>query len=159
MLFIFILCSHTLAVCLFFTFAVFLEQQLPFPSLRSFVGCKTLGDYMRVYLLADVLLLTGVFDNFRSNCLRDYSLNPLHHFSSPHFTLDAFLRFTGVTLDLLSDVNMFLLVERGIRGSLNMVSKAMQHFLLHSDFRWLAPSELCFEYTLCLCQLRVSLAA
>lgn len=89
----------------------------------STFGCKTLGDYMRVYLLTDVLLLADVFENFRSNCLSDYSLDPVHYFSSPHFTLDAFLRFSKVTLELLSDVNMFLLVERGIRGGLNMVSK------------------------------------
>ena len=52
--------------------------------------CATLKDYMVVYLLSDVLLLANVFENFRGNCLESYELDPLHYFTSAHFTFDAF---------------------------------------------------------------------
>lgn len=86
-------------------------------------GCQNLGDYLNVYLLADLLLLTDVFENFRSNCLQDYQLDPVHYFSSAHLTMDAFLRFSGVTLDLLTDIDKYLLIRKAVRGGLSMVSK------------------------------------
>ena len=39
---------------------------------------------------ADCLLLSDVFENFRSNCLQQYSIDPCYYFSAPHFTFDAF---------------------------------------------------------------------
>ena len=89
--------------------------------------CKTLKDYLHVYLLADVLLLADVFENFRTNCYKDYGLDPSHYFSLPHFTFDAYLRKTHVSLELLSDIDMYLLFSRSIRGGLSMVSKRYSH--------------------------------
>ena len=56
----------------------------------SAFSCTTLKDYMEVYLLLDVLLV-DVFENFRGNCLESYELDPLHYFTSAHFTFEAFL--------------------------------------------------------------------
>ena len=53
-------------------------------------SCKTFQDYMEIYLLADCLLLCDVFENFRSNCLQQYSIDLCYYFSTPHFTFDAF---------------------------------------------------------------------
>ena len=53
--------------------------------------CTTLKDYMEVYLFSDVLLLADVFENFRGNCLESYKVDPLHYFTSAHFTFNAFL--------------------------------------------------------------------
>ena len=50
-------------------------------------SCQNLKDYLHVYLLADCLLLADVFENYRDCCLTDYRLDPIHYFSSPHFTL------------------------------------------------------------------------
>jgi hypothetical protein len=86
-------------------------------------SCKTMKDYMEVYLLADILLLADIFENFRDNCLNDYELDPAYYFSSPHFTFEAYLRKMGQTLDLLTDVNQYLFLSRGIRGGLCQVSK------------------------------------
>ena len=82
--------------------------------------CKNFQDYMEIYLLADVLLLADVFENFRRKSLQDYSLDPIHYFSTPHFTLDAFLSFSKVSLDLIMDINQFLFLKDGIRGGLSM---------------------------------------
>ena len=75
------------------------------------------------YDFADCLLLCDVFENFRSNCLQQYSIDPCYYFSAPHFTFDAFLRHSSLTLELLSDVNQYLFIIKGIRGGMSMVSK------------------------------------
>ena len=46
-----------------------------------------------------------------------------HYFSRPHFTYDAFLRYLGVKLDLLTDINQYFFLERGIWGGFLMVAK------------------------------------
>ena len=76
--------------------------------------CQTFRDYLELYLLCDVLQLADVFESFRTKCLADYSLDPAHYFSSPHFTYDAFLQYSGVKLDLLTDINQYFFLERGI---------------------------------------------
>ena len=86
-------------------------------------SCKTFQDYMEIYLLADCLLLCDVFENFISNCLQQYNIDPCYYFSAPHFTFDAFLRHSSLTLELLSDINQYLFIIKGIRGGMSMVSK------------------------------------
>ena len=85
--------------------------------------CTCIKHYLEIYLLTDCLLLCDVFENFRKNCLQQYNIDPCYYYSSPHFTLDAFLWFSQITLDLLSDVNKYLFIINGIRGGLSMVSK------------------------------------
>ena len=76
--------------------------------------CQTFRDYLELYLLCDVLQLADVFESFHMKCLADYSLDPAHYFSSPHFTYDTFLRYSGGKLDLLTDINQYFFLERGI---------------------------------------------
>ena len=85
--------------------------------------CETMRDYMEAYLLCDVLLLADVFENFRTKSITDYKIDPCYYFSTPHFTLDAFLKRSNVELDLIMDPNMYLFLKKGIRGGLSMVSK------------------------------------
>ena len=52
---------------------------------------QNLGQYHDLYLQTDVLLLTDVFENFRSRCLEDYGLDPAHYLTLPNFSWDAML--------------------------------------------------------------------
>ena len=83
---------------------------------------KTLGDYHNLYNKTDVLLLADVFENFRNICLEHYGLDPAHYLTAPGLAWDACLKMTGVNLELLSDVDMLLMVEREIRGGVSMIS-------------------------------------
>ena len=86
-------------------------------------GCKTLGDYSDLYCRTDVLLLADVFETFRKMCLRQYGLDPAHYYTSPGLSWDALLKKTGVELELLTDYDQHLFIERGMRGGISMVSK------------------------------------
>ena len=85
-------------------------------------SCTTLGDYHDLYLRTDVLLLADVFENFRRMCLHQYKLDPAHYYTSPGLSWDALLKHTGVQLELLSDVDMHLFIEKGLRGGISMIN-------------------------------------
>ena len=46
-------------------------------------GMKNLGDYHDLYLKTDVLLLSNVFETFRTTCPVHYVLDPAHFYASP----------------------------------------------------------------------------
>ena len=86
-------------------------------------GCQNLGDYHDLYVATDVLLLVDVFENFRKVCQEKYGLDTAHYYSTQRLSWDALLTKTGVELELLTDLDMHLFIERGMRGGISMVSK------------------------------------
>ena len=79
-------------------------------------------DYHNLYNETDVLLLADVFESFRNICVKNYKLDPAHYYTAPGLAWDACLKMTGVKLELLSDIDMLLIVEKGIRGGVSMIS-------------------------------------
>ena len=75
-------------------------------------------DYHKLYNLSDVLLLADIFEIFRSICMNHNGLDPAWYFSAPGLAWDATLKITNVQLELLSDPNMVLMIESGIRGGI-----------------------------------------
>ena len=83
---------------------------------------KTFKDYHELYNVTDVLLLADVFENFRDLCLKIYGLDPVYYFTAPGLAWDACLKTTGIQLELLSENNMLLMFEKGIRGGISIIS-------------------------------------
>ena len=86
------------------------------------LGCKTMGDYHDSYLKADVCLLADVFEQYRQTSLTYYKLDPSHYISSPGMSWDAFLKFSDSEIDLISDREMMVMVESGIRGGISVAA-------------------------------------
>ena len=79
---------------------------------------SNLGDYHDLYVQSDTLLLADVFENFRDMCFKEYELDPAHFLSLPGLAWQACLKKTNVELELLTDYDMLLMVEEGIRGGI-----------------------------------------
>ena len=79
---------------------------------------NNLGDYHDLYVQSDTLLLADVFENFRNACIKTYELDPAHFISLPGLAWQACLKKTGVELELLTDYDMLLMIEEGIRGGI-----------------------------------------
>ena len=77
-----------------------------------------LGDYHDLYLRTDVVLLANVYEAFRDTCLRHYKLDPAHFYTSPGLAWRTCLKHTGIRLELLTNPDMILMFERGIRGGI-----------------------------------------
>ena len=71
---------------------------------------KILGEYHDLYVQSDTLLLADVFENFRNMCLKIYELDPAKFLSAPGLAWQAALKNTKVKLDLLTDIDMLLMV-------------------------------------------------
>jgi DNA polymerase type B, organellar and viral. len=84
--------------------------------------CQTLGEYSDTYLISDVLLLADIFENFRKVSLQNYNLDPAQYVTAPSLSWDAMLRKTGVTLELLTDIDMLHFFRKGIRGGVSQCS-------------------------------------
>ena len=86
-------------------------------------GCKTLGDCSDLYCRTDVLLLADIFETFQRTCQEQYGLDPAHYYTSPGLSWNALLKKTGVELELLTDYDQHLFIEKGMRGGI-MASKS-----------------------------------
>ena len=98
-----------------------------------------LGCYHDTYLKTDVLLLTDVLEAFRNSCLKNYKLDPAHFFNALGLTWEALLKTTAeyyghenkdcelcpdeFRFELLTDLDMLLVAEKGIRGGITQAVK------------------------------------
>ena len=79
---------------------------------------ENLGDYHDLYVQSDMLLLADVFNNFRDMCIKEYELDPAHFLSLLGLAWQACLKKSKIELELLTDYDMLLMVEEGIRGGI-----------------------------------------
>ncbi|XP_068738984.1 uncharacterized protein [Montipora capricornis] len=104
---------------------------------------KNMGEYHDLYLKSDILLLADVFENFRKTCLQYYKLDPCHYFTSPGLSWDAMLKMTDIKLELMTDIDMFQFIEKGMRGGTSYIAnrygKANNRYMKTYDEK--APSK------------------
>ena len=83
-------------------------------------GPKNLGEYLQYdfYVQTDTLLLADVFENLRNMCVKVYKLDSAYFLTAPGLAWQACLKETKVKLELLTDADMLLMVEEGIRGGI-----------------------------------------
>ena len=69
-------------------------------------NCKTLLDYHNLYLKTDVLILADAFEKFRKFFIKYHEIDPCYCYSAPGLTWQCGLKYTGIKLELLTDVDM-----------------------------------------------------
>ena len=79
---------------------------------------KNIGDYHDLYVQSDTLLLADVFENFRKKCIEIYELDPAHFLSVPGLVRQVCLKKIEMKLELLADIDMLLMTDKGIRGGM-----------------------------------------
>ena len=76
------------------------------------------GVYNNLYVQSETLLLADVYENFRNKSIEIYRLDPAHFLSVPGLGWQACSKKTGIISELLTNVNMILIVEKEIRGGI-----------------------------------------
>ena len=98
---------------------------------------KNVGEYHNLYVQTDTLLLANVFANFRNKCIKTYELDPLHFVSAPSLAWQPCLKKTSIELELLTDIDMLLMLEEGVRVGicqlLHRYSKANNKYMKDFD--------------------------
>ena len=79
---------------------------------------KNLDDYHDLYVQSHTLLLADVFEIFRNKCIEIYELDPVHFLPALRLAWEACLKETEVELEFLTDIDMLLMVEKGIWGGI-----------------------------------------
>ena len=92
------------------------EEYLTCIKIWNRFNIKNMFDYHDHYLKKGVLLLADVFEKSASESLNFFKLDPYHYFSSPGLSWDAMLKMTEIKLELISDIDKHLYIEKGLRG-------------------------------------------
>ena len=79
-------------------------------------------DFHELYLKSDIQILADVFENFRKTGKVYYNLDPAHYFSSPGFAWRAMLLITYIDVELITDIDMYQMVETGLRGGVSYIA-------------------------------------
>ena len=84
---------------------------------------KCMKDYMEIYCMCDTLLLAEVFEAFRYESLNNFEIDPTHFISLPGFAYSAFLKVTKVSLDYITDPEIFDMLSSNLRGGHSFCSQ------------------------------------
>ena len=92
-------------------------------KVRNKFEMKMMKDYHDLYLKCDVLLLAVISEKFRNSSLKNYGLYSSHYLSAAALSWDAILNMTKVDIELISNTDMYLFFEKGMRDGVSYISK------------------------------------
>ena len=96
-----------------------------------------MGEYHDFYLKSDTLLLANVFENFRKMRLKIYQLDPVKFLSAPGLTWQTVSKKAEVKLELLTDIDMLVMVQKDIRGGICNIIINMQKLIINIWNIWI----------------------
>ena len=99
------------------------------------MNCKTIKDYLAIYLKTDVLILADIIEDFRSKSLEYYGLDPVYYYTSPNYFWDACLKFSKVKLELLTEEqsDIYLMEELAKRGGISQTGS--RKLVVNPDYK------------------------
>ena len=93
---------------------------------------KNLDDYHILYLKTDVNLLSDVFENVRGKAMKTYTLDPANYYTLPGYSWDVLLKPTNINLELITDVDMYLFIEKGLQVVFPCYHNDMEKLIIHT---------------------------
>ena len=122
-------------------------------------ACKNIGDYHDLYVQLDTLLLADCFENFRNLCQKEYELDPCYFISTQDLAFEVFLKKTQVKLELLTDIDMILMIEYEIRAGITQAihkcssanNKYMENYIvvIPSSYLMYLDTNNLYGYAMC----------
>ncbi|KAK3107749.1 hypothetical protein FSP39_021357 [Pinctada imbricata] len=98
------------------------EDYLHAQEVWQTMNIKDMGSYHDLYLTCDVLLLSDVFERFRDMTISNFDLDPLQYFTLAGLCWSACLKMSEVQLELITDLEQYLMIEKGTRGGVSMIT-------------------------------------
>ena len=89
----------------------------------EFFRCKNMLDYCDLYCNLDTVLLCEVMMAFRKAVKNDFNLDATRYISVPQLAFDAMLRTLDEPIELMSDIDMIIMCEQGIRGGVSFIAE------------------------------------
>ena len=99
------------------------NQYLHLKMLWNTFNFNTFRDFHNHYLKKDLLLLADIFGKFIFTSLKNYNLDPCHYFSAPGLSWEAMLKMIKIELEKISNADIHLFIEKGMRGGISYASK------------------------------------
>ena len=81
----------------------------------SIFNIKNLDKYHDLYVQSDTTQLADIFEQFRTLCSKEYKLDPSYFCTAPGLAMEACLKMTNLKIELLTDIDMVLMFEKGLR--------------------------------------------
>ena len=87
------------------------------------LNCKSIKEYLDIYLKLDICLQTDVFNAFRKCIWDKFEIDCSKYITSCSLSLDLMLKYTGVKIELIRDISIFDYVNSSILGGICIASQ------------------------------------
>ena len=87
------------------------------------LNCNNIKEYLDIYLKLDICLQADIFNVFR-NCIWDkFEIGCSKYITSSSLSLDLMLKYTGIKIELISDISIFDYINSYILGGTCIASQ------------------------------------
>ncbi|GFW91766.1 DNA_pol_B_2 domain-containing protein [Trichonephila clavipes] len=96
-----------------------LNEVKNFPKMNDIgINIYSFEEDLKIFplLISDIVYL---FENFQKIRMQIYKLDPCWYFTTPAISWDAMLLHTKVAIELFTDYDMLLFIEKGVRGDIS----------------------------------------
>ena len=87
------------------------------------LGCKSVKDYLKIYMKLYIILQADIFNFFRNTIWDKFEIDCSKYITSCSLSLDLMLKYTKVKIELFKDITMFDYVDSSIMGGLCIASQ------------------------------------
>ena len=91
------------------------------------LNCNNIKEYLDIYLKLDICLQADIFNVFRYTIYDKFEIDCSKYITSCSLSLDLMLKYTGVKIELISDISIFDFVNSSILGGICISSQNIEN--------------------------------